>query len=226
MSGGRGFRGVPAILVEAGIEAAKRVVIGCLELGLDCRDVPAVTSRLLYDIGCYQYRVRRFWSLARKLTPVEATLYRWGSLRFVLRVVHVIGPLHEVVYNGVHLPVDEDELGKVEREGFEIEFAPKSHQLFVHLEGVHGERVILNLNVVRLLVLAALSSSRGVVREFLDCIKEAAWGRVECLLPQALRLVSRWRGVLSFILPHTPRGEEDLERVSPLLRHLRIRRRP
>lgn len=212
--------GLDPLDIELGARAALLLAEACHVLGMRCVDVPMVTSGLLEAVGAGQYRVRRFWSHARQSSGLAVPLYKYRKTEFRLRLEHREGPLYEVRWQSARVPLDPEEVPEARRRGLEIEFAPRSHMLFLYLEGLHEGRLVLSIGVPRLLLLLYRSpSTRGLVERLVDCVVSSAWGRASCMEEVALRIVKSW-GPLGIVLPRVPLDARELLNVSPLLRRL------
>ncbi len=69
----------------ATLAGIKQQVIKCVEYGVTCRDVPAVTSTFLRKhLGFSDFRVRRFWSLANIYSRNTYVIYEYGDVKYWL----------------------------------------------------------------------------------------------------------------------------------------------
>jgi len=69
----------------ATLAGIKQQVIKCVEYGVTCRDVPAVTSTFLRKrLGFSNFRVRRFWSLANIFSKNVYVIYEYGDVKYWL----------------------------------------------------------------------------------------------------------------------------------------------
>ncbi len=217
--------GLDPLDIELGARAALLLAEACTSLGLRCVDVPIVTTGLLEAVGAGQYKVRRFWAHAKRSNGATIVLYKYRKTTFRVRLEHREGPLYEVNWEGVRVPLDPEEVSEVRRRGLEVEFAPKSHMLFLYLEGLHEDKLVLSIGAPRLLLLLYQSpETRKLVEQLVDCVVNAAWGRIDCMESVALRLVRAWTP-LGIVLPRVPLSLEDLFKVSPLFRRLFARGR-
>jgi len=194
------------------IKCVNRQVKGCLKYSLNCRDVPAATSPLLRSLGLSDYKVKKFWKIAKLLTGFSINIYRYEKAYFYIVLEVRKEPIF--MFRNVYTDfIDCQEVHCIE--------APKGNKLYIYIEGsVEGS--FIKINAIFLLkellkhkpkcydsiMNLILGSLRGNTHAILD--------NIACLF----KVISAYRHMVSIVLPETPVSMKDLLRVSPIIRAL------
>ncbi|MEB3816709.1 MAG: hypothetical protein LRS46_02030 [Desulfurococcales archaeon] len=183
----------------------------CRDLKLQCRDPPLTTTTLLFSLGYNQYQIREFWQTLEDIGELSYEIYRWGGAVFIIRLLHVTGPLRETRCGDYKIPVD-----LLDSKRVYYEYAPRAHQVYVYVEGGYSG-VGLKINVARILSIMAVNTPK-LLDSLLNAVIDEAWGRGRGLPGIVASLLHSWGDTLKFILPRIPRSQGELLALSPLLR--------
>jgi len=204
------------LAVVAGV---RQQVLKCIEYGVTCRDVPAVTSTFLRrTLGFSDFRVRRFWSLATRFAKRTYVIYEHGDAKYWL--------LPEVHRSFLFATPNYDFFMDVfdRREHFrgrcvELTNVPS---LYIYLVG-RVENDVIKINALYLLSLIARKRPDCFERlmGFAESLARGSGGEadfqgiVECVAD----LLSSW-GYLKVFVPFIPATIEALLIKCPFLREI------
>ncbi|MEB3807069.1 MAG: hypothetical protein GSR73_06105 [Desulfurococcales archaeon] len=215
--------------LEMLVNSSRALVKACLDLGLECRDPPIASTALLYSLGHTQYEVRSLWSRLSKRNSVKATIYKYEDSRFYAELSHEIETIYTLDYGGLSIPVDRLDAERLRRKHCTCNISPHSHTVRVYIKGNLSQHVSISVNAVRILVLLGEYLGYNVVDNLLDSLLRLVWRNELAGLKENIAVFfkqHKYASVLSIILPYVPRDEEDLLKVSPLLRRLTAHSRP
>jgi len=194
------------------IKCIDKQVKGCLKYDLNCRDVPVATSSLLRSLGFSDYRVKKFWKIARHLTGFSINIYRYEKAHFHIVLEVRREPI--LMFQNVCVDfIDCQETCCIE--------APNGNKLYIYVEGfVEGS--FIKINVVFLLKELLrhkpefYESVMNIILSFLGRDAHALLGNTKRLS----EIISTYKHIVSIVLPKTPMNLKDLLLVSPALRTL------
>ncbi len=203
-------------ILKAILDSIEKTIICCRKLGLECRDPPVLTTGSLYSLGYHQYFVRMFWDKLPLGTYV-IPLYKQSGFIFNMEIQHDIASTYETTCNNMIVPIDFIDARKTYST-----HAPHTHRLFLRISGAAGGNVI-KVNLLRILYLIESSKPKTVFR-LLDILRKIVYGEEEKqnVLSIAIELIRNWENYLEFIVPQVPASREELRKMSPLLRWMRI----
>ena len=194
------------------IKCLDRQVKGCLELSLGCRDVPVATSPLLKSLGFSDYKVKKFWKIAKSFTGFSINIYRYEETCFYIVLEVRREPL--LAYQNVY--VDFIDCQQVHCTEY-----PKGNKLYIYIEG-SLEGNFMKINGVFLLK-KLLELRPGCYKEVMSLIYGSLRGDLSLMLKGArclFNLVNAYKDLVSIVLPKTPVCIRDLVMVSPIIRVL------
>lgn len=213
---------IKPLQIEVLINATNILVHSCVRRGLDCRDPPLATTRLLYSMGYTQYLIRSLWKTLSKIHG-DVTLYKYKGALYNLSIIHGIEPSCMLGENGLFIPLDDLDATRLKHGGHVCLFTPRTHVVRVYLTGSILEHVGIKINIIRLLYLLAKEAGLRKVERLLSELKELAWegnlGVVEKELISFFKY-KKYAKIISFFLPFIPHDGEELLKVSPILRKL------
>ena len=187
----------------------------CYGERLRCIDPPTATTGMLYSLGLYQYAIRSFWK-DLPLGVASIPVYKYLNTSFQIEVEHIVGPVRELRCGDRLIPVD-----RIDARSLETVFSPHSHAIYLRLAGrIEGN--IIRINIIRLAKLMETYDPGSVQRTLGGILKMYDSRRMlRRLEGELLDYLKRWRGILRLILPYMPEREEELLKVSPILRWLK-----
>ncbi len=199
--------------VNALLRGVDSQVRGCVKYGARCRDPPAVTSTFLRNsLGFSEFRVKRFWRVARSLTGYSLNVYRLRDAWFHL-VPSVRRGAAYVVREGDFFP---DVFDCMSLECVEY---TNENSLYLYLEGgLGGEALRLNVvYVLRKLFMARPACYETIVRAVESVSKGDLAGGMSGLICM-FRVLKDYGNLLADVIPVVPRSPSELMLLSPALR--------
>jgi len=198
--------------LDALLKGVDHQVKGCLRYGARCRDPPAITSTFLRSVlGFSEFRVKRFWRVAKSLTGYSLNVYRLRDAWFHLVLTVRRGGVLAV--NGGDFFPDMFDCLKLEC----VEFT-NENALYLYLEGGLGGEA-LRVNVVHVLT-KLLSVRPSCYETLLNAVESVSKGdlrggasAVACLF----RVLRDYSNALADIIPVIPKSLSELLLLSPAL---------
>lgn len=198
--------------INAIIKGIDCQVKGCIKYDVRCRDPPAITSTFLRNVlGFSEFRVKRFWKVAKSLMGYSLNIYRLRDAWFHL-VLNVKKGAVFVVENDNFFP-DMFDCMKLKC----VEY-PNENVLYLYVEGGLGGEA-LRVNVVY--ILRRLLDSRPTCYETLmksvENINEGNLIEGMSGFICVFRVLKDYGNILSDILPVIPRSLSELMLLSPAI---------
>ncbi|MET1159806.1 MAG: hypothetical protein ABWW65_02485 [Thermoprotei archaeon] len=200
------------------LKSIELVVRACILRDIKCYDPPFLTSPMLRHYFNYDdYAIKRFWRFFKDLGELSFPIYRHRYVAFVLKIVHV---KELVCYErSNYIPLDPS----ICSSGEEYVKVPHSHALYMYIEGRLGKRVVVRMNIVRLLDLLYIKD-KELPFKLLRILTGIIDGRytISDLEKIVLDILQRCSNTLKYVLPVIPRNHEELVKLSPLIRVLAL----
>ncbi len=201
----------------ATLAGIKQQVTKCVEYGVTCRDVPAVTSTFLRKcLGFSNFRVRRFWSLANIYSKNTYVIYEYGDVKYwLLPEVH-----RRCLFATPELDFFMDVFDR--REHFRGRCVELTNipALYIYLVGKVGNDVI-KINALYVLSLIARKEPQSF-EKILSFIRELLTGNgepdINGVIECAMRMLRSWDYSRVFV-PLLPDSIEALFIRCPVLRN-------
>ncbi len=196
------------------------ILNACSVYGSLCFDLPATTSPLLRCLGYSEYFVRRFWAVFDELSNLRIPLYTLRNTSFTLHIVHRKEGIPHI--EGECIPI-EDIVCFTHK--LRCVRSPHTHALYLYIEGSYSGRIFVRTNVLRVLRVMNVWREQAPYQfiKLLDDFLDGTAG-VDDLLRFVFDTLIDNKRVMSLILPKLPLSTEELLKLSPLLRIMRIPR--
>ncbi len=198
--------------ITALIKGLDSQVRGCVRHRLRCRDPPAVTSTFLrLVLGFSEFRVKRFWRVARSLAGYKLTVYRLRDAQFHLVPTVRRGPVFVLSSEPVFLDVFDSMKHRC------IEY-PNENAFYLYIEGELGGEA-LRINTVY--VLKKLFEVRPRCYEtIINSIERIIEGdTIKGILGFTciFKVLRDYSNLLADVLPVIPRSLSELALLSPVV---------
>ena len=198
--------------INALIRGLDYQVKGCIKYDVRCRDPPAITSTFLRNVlGFSEFRVKRFWKVAKSLMGYSLNIYRLRDAWFHL-VLNVKKGAVFVVENANFFP-DMFDCMKLKC----VEY-PNENVLYLYVEGGLGGEA-LRVNVVY--ILRKLFDLRPTCYETLmKSVENISEGNLIGGMSGFIcvfRILKDYGNILADILPVIPRSLSELMLLSPAI---------
>jgi hypothetical protein len=198
--------------VNALLKGVDAQVRGCVKYGARCRDPPAVTSTFLRSsLGFSEFRVKRFWRVARSLTGYSLNVYRLRDAWFHL-VPSVRRGAAYVVRGGDFFP-DVFDCRALEC----VEYT-NENSLYLYLEGgLGGEALRLNVVYVLVKLLKVRPECYETILRAVESVSRGDLSGGVSGLICMFKVLRDYGNVLADIIPVVPRSPSELMLLSPAL---------
>ncbi|MCI4436010.1 MAG: hypothetical protein JHC33_04275 [Ignisphaera sp.] len=201
-------------VVKIIIRATFDQVMNCLRYNLYCLDPPTITSGMLDAYGIHNYVTKTsFWKTVEEMVKKynNTVLFKgeFGAFRFVFS--HVIEEVYKVEGTDIYVDV-------LDCSNIKCDVVPRSHALYVYIEGEYNNRVILRLNVVTLLKLAIYENPY-----FRDCLEQFvqdpfSMDKIVEIAQCSYSILTKHRSIFDAIFGQRHKDLEHIIRRSPLLK--------
>ncbi len=198
--------------INALIRSLDHQVKGCVKYDVRCRDPPAITSTFLRSVlGFSEFRVKRFWKVAKSLMGYSLNIYRLRDAWFHL-VLNVKKGAVFVIENDNFFP---DMFDCVKLKCVEY---PNENVLYLYVEGGLGGEA-LRVNVVY--ILRKLFDLRPTCYDTLiKSIESISEGNLIGGMSGFIcvfKILKDYGNILADILPVIPRSLSELMLLSPAI---------
>lgn len=187
-------------------------VRGCVRYGVRCRDPPAITSTFLRkSLGFSEFRVKRFWRVARSLTGYSLNVYRLRDAWFHL-VLSVKRGAAYVVEGDSFFP-DIFDCARLKC----VEYT-NENSLYLYLEGGMGGEA-LRVNVVHVLtkLLQVRPACYDAIVRSVDSVRRGDLGGAVPGFICLFRVLRDYGNLLADIIPVVPKSISELALLSPAI---------
>jgi len=192
-------------------------VKSCFKYNAKCRDPPAVTSSLLKSkLSLSEFKIKRFWRIARAYHGYSLSIYRLRDVWFHLVILVKKGTAYS--YNDDFFP-DEFDCMKVKC----LEYT-NENMLYIYLEGgLGGEALRINTIYVLKKLLEVESECYKKLMEGVEGVIRRDHTKIVRSIPCLFRILKKHSTILSEILPFIPKSLNDLLLISPALGSILLR---
>ena len=192
-------------------------VKSCLKYNAKCRDPPATTSSLLKSkLGLSEFKIKRFWRIARVYHGYSLNIYRLRDAWFHLVILVRRGTAYS--YNDDFFP---DEFDCMRAKCLEY---TNENMLYIYLEGgLGGEALRINTIYILKKLLEVESECYKKIMEGVEGIIRRDHTRIIRSVTCLFRILKSYSTILSEILPFIPRSLNDLLLISPALGSILLR---
>jgi len=208
--------------IDALLSGVDTQVKGCVKYGVRCRDPPAITSTFLRRVvGFSEFRVKRFWKVARSVVGYSLNIYRVRDAWF-----HLVPN----VRRGAAYVVEGDNFFPDVFDCMELKCVEYTNEntFYLYIEGgLGGEALRVNLiHVLRKLLNVRPACYEAILRS----VKSINVGDLNGGVPGLIcmfRVLRDYGNVLADVIPVVPKSPSELMLLSPALRSIvaKIRRR-
>ncbi len=203
--------------LHAVISGIRSQVLKCLEYGVTCRDVPAVTSTFLRkSLGFSDFRVRRFWLIANAVSRNTYVIYEFGDARYSLLPEVRRGYLFATPNYDFFMDVF-DRRERFRGRCVELVNVPS---LYIYLVG-GVENDVIKINALYILSLIARKRPEcfNELLSFTESLITGGEVDLDAVTPCITELLSSW-DYFRFFIPSIPEDVNSLVIKCPFLRRV------
>ncbi|RLG83474.1 MAG: hypothetical protein DRO18_07855 [Thermoprotei archaeon] len=205
--------------IHALLKGIDTQVKGCIKYRLKCRDPPAVTSSFLrFKLNYTEFRVKRFWRIAKAYHGYSLNVYRLRDAWFHLVILPKKGVAF--TYDNYELFPDMFDCMRISCTEY-----PNENLLYIYLEGsLGGEALRLNLvYVLKKLFEVKPLCYETIIEGVKSMVSKGSYSEIVKSMPCIFRLLREYGPLLSEILPVIPKTLNDLLLISPALGSIFLR---
>lgn len=198
--------------VDALLKGIDSQVRGCVKYGVRCRDPPAITSTFLRSpLGFSEFRVKRFWRVARALVGYSLNIYRLRDAWF-----HLVPSIRR----GAAYVVEGDDFFPDVFDCMRLRCVEYTNEnsFYLYIEGGLGGEA-LRLNVIHLLR-KLLQVRPACYETILRSVRSVSKGDLAGGMPGLIcmfKVLRDYGNVLADIIPVVPKSPSELMLLSPAL---------
>lgn len=191
----------------------------CLELNILCRNPPALTTKLLYELGLNDYDVRSFWRTLRRFINEgrnSIVLLKYGDVVFKIEVDIKKGGIC-YVYPNAYMEIHDC----IEYRG-KARLIPNSNNLYLYVTGSVSGELFIRANAVFLLKKLIDVCGGRVVENLVSVARKLIEDDFNAsdlqLMNNVFISLMRFNRELKELMIHLPRNEGELVNLIPALR--------